>query len=378
VLAAALVWTVTASAGATPTAAPAAPAPSARSWAPTWIRAAPHSRHLRHRGDWERADAVAVVHHWEWASHITRLARMAARWAQVIVLIEGDEANPPRFRPRPGDRGRVKVLRQGTDTPWIRDYGPLQVFDRGQPRWLDFAYADDRWRDDRVPLALASHFEMPLQPQHLRFDGGAIASNGLGLCAVTDYSLGEAGFTPGDPVLSTFAARLGCQVMAVLPALPGESTGHVDVFVQFLGAQTVAVGQMHESWEPRHAAALDASAQILERAAVAIGQSLRVVRVPIVAGGEDAFYTYINGIAVGDVFFMPSYSTVRSATQALARRTLRHAMPGKRIVDVGADEMIAYGGALHCLATGLSLRKSTTRFPSVQRNILNILSGRRL
>ena len=340
----------------------------------TWVRGTSHLPNLRHRGDWERADALVLVHHWEWAEHISRLARLAAHWVNVLVLVQGDDSDPPQFSPRAGDHGRVRVMHQGTDSPWIRDYGPVQVFDQGHPRWLDFAYADDRWRDDRVPSALASHFEMPLQAEQQRFDGGGIASNGRGVCAVTDDSLDVAGLAAGDPMRSVFAARLGCKVMAVLPALPEETTGHVDVFVQFFGPDVVGVGQMRESGTEAQVAALDTAVRTLTRAAASIGQPLRVVRVPIVAHGE-TFFSYINGLPVGGAFFMPTYAKVGSATQTHARQQLRLAMPGRRIVAVRADEMVEYGGALHCLTDGLSLRRVRVPTPMSPR-VLAWLTGR--
>ena len=52
---------------------------------------------------------------------------------------------------------RIQVLDLDVDTPWIRDYGPLQLeHDSGEITWLDTRYARDRPVDDQMPEWLSA------------------------------------------------------------------------------------------------------------------------------------------------------------------------------------------------------------------------------
>jgi agmatine/peptidylarginine deiminase len=241
------------------------------------------------------------------------------------------------------------------NTPWIRDYGPLQVLDGQTVTWLDYGYYADRKLDDKLAGDLAGRFQVRVESEERHVDGGALISNGRGLCAMTDASLADAGMhLLGRPALERFAAELGCHGLAVLPSLREEQTGHADVVAQFLAPDLVAVASMDAARAPLDAELLDLAAGSLRRVARALGQPLHVVRVPMLAKGN-VFYSYLNAIRVADLLFVPDYRAVDPEAQAAALAQLHAALPETTLVPVPADAMVALGGAIHCVALGLNL-----------------------
>jgi agmatine/peptidylarginine deiminase len=148
--------------------------------------------------------------------------------------------------------------------------------------WLDFRYSEDRQDDDSTPGDLAAQLGMPLERHDWWLDGGAVLSNGKGLCVITDVSVGTLGI-PGESSAEydRFLRAIGCQVLAVIPALPGEETGHADVMAQFLDEGVIAIAAADRREAPRAVAALDDAVAIIRDAAVVIGQDLEIIRLPM-------------------------------------------------------------------------------------------------
>jgi agmatine/peptidylarginine deiminase len=76
------------------------------------------------------------------------------------------------------------------------------------------------------------------------------------------------------------------------------------------------------------------------------------VELPLV-NREELYYSYVNGLRTPSHYFVPSYSAVDPAVQALVHRRLEQALQGVRVVGVDSDEMIENGGAIHCVTLGL-------------------------
>lgn len=311
----------------------------------------------RQRGDWEPIDLLVLVHNPEWERALRFMVERARTRVPVQVLMPVEAQSTSEFRAWSKTRC-VGLSEVKLNTPWIRDYGPLQVFDGPAVTWLDYAYYPDRRLDDGLPGGLGGQFQVPVQSEAPHVDGGGLVSNGRGLCAMTNTSLADAGMQLQSRTdLERFVAELGCKGLAVLPTLPEEQTGHADVIAQFLAPDLVAVADMHDDGEAaeRNAELLDFSVGALRRTAAALGQPLRVLRVPMHADGA-VFYSYLNVLRVRDLLFVPDYSEVDATVQDEAQRRLREALPDVTLVPVRADAMVSLGGAIHCISLGLNVR----------------------
>jgi agmatine/peptidylarginine deiminase len=248
----------------------------------------------------------------------------------------------------------VGVVSIDLDTPWIRDYGPLEVQRSRGISWLDMIYApEDRPFDDAVPTLLGEVFEAAHEREYFHLDGGGIISNGDGLCGMTDASFAGLGLDTGDSVrVDRFLQTVGCRTLARLPELPAEATGHVDMLAQFLSAATVAIAVPTKKSPENVREALERARQALVLAAEAHGQGLEFVELPL-ESHKERYYSYVNGLRTPSHYFVPSYSRVNRKVEAEAHRRLARALAGVTVVAVDSDDMIESGGAIHCVTLGL-------------------------
>jgi agmatine/peptidylarginine deiminase len=306
------------------------------------------------RGDWDTPSALLVVYNSTWKRALGRLLSIAHTDLPVYVL-----ATPKDARSREFGRWLRSVPFAGLvsidlDTPWIRDYGPLEVVRPRGISWLDLSYApDDRPFDDAVPTLLGEVFETINQREQFPLDGGGIISSGAGLCGITEASFRALGVDTGDPArVEVFLETVGCRTLALLPELPSESTGHVDMVAQFLAPDKVAIAVPSEDSSAEVHAALARARRALELAAEAHGQPLSFVELPI-SSRDDRYYSYVNGLRTPSHYFVPSYSSVNRKVERAAHRRLSEALDGVTVVGVNSDEMIESGGAIHCVTLGL-------------------------
>ncbi len=313
------------------------------------------------RGDWEAPDTMLVVFEDGWKESVIDMVESARQDVDVTVLVRSRQhASQTRALWPPGSKN-IKTVMVQLDTPWIRDFGPLQVRDgEGRLSWLDSKYSDDRALDDKLPTGLAALFDMQLHEVPFTLDGGGLASNGRGLCIMTTETLSQIEFDMEDPASQEMVlGQLGCQALVVTPAIPEEPTGHIDMVVQFVSPDRALVGFAGDEYglaSPEVAEAIDTAYDALVAGAEMLGQPLHVVRVPFVVK-EDVFYSYVNGLGLNHQYLAPAFRGVPESVQSAAHEQIRQAVgPERRTQLIDAEAMAVSGGAVHCVTLGLDLR----------------------
>jgi len=306
------------------------------------------------RGDWDTSSALLVVYNRSWQSAIGRLLDYAHADLPVYVLATPIDARSASFHRWFASIPFAGLVSIALDTPWIRDYGPLEVQSESGISWLDLIYApEDRPLDDAVPGLLSEVFETPHRTEQFHLEGGGIISSGEGLCGITEASLEELGLVTADAeTWEHFLETIGCRTLARLPQLPLEATGHADMLAQFLSPTQVAIAVPTRDSAPEVGEALRGVRRALVQAADAHGQKLEFVELPMV-NREDRYYSYVNGLRTPAHYFVPSYSFVDPALEEEAHQRLARALQGVQVVGVDSDEMIENGGAIHCVTLGL-------------------------
>lgn len=313
----------------------------------------------RHRGDWEPPNTVVFAYASAWPNTLRAMVRATSVESEVVVLVTADDHVRARrwYRQARFDSKRVRLVETSIESPWVRDYGPLQVYDeRGKLELLDADYAPDRPGDDEIPLVLASQLRLPLRRLPFGIDGGALISNGRGLCLMTLDSYYESGApeAPG-PARDELMNQLGCQIIALVPALEGEPTGHIDMVAQFLGPDVIAVASVDARRWRSHFLRLEQVVEGVKLAAETLGVTVRVDRVPMPVLSKSRFRTYLNGLPLAHSYLVPRYRDVPKAEQEAALRALALAMPRTKLQPIDADRMISLDGAVHCLSLGMSI-----------------------
>ncbi len=249
----------------------------------------------------------------------------------------------------------------GGPTPrhvWMRDFGPLVAFTAGAGRRIiDFGYDPiERPEDNALPTRLASYWDLPVSRPPFELEGGNFQSNGQGICVVSTRAVtqnqGELDDERAEEQVRTIMTDyLNCGTTLIVPRLAREGTGHIDMYVHLTGAATAIVGEYTEEQDPDNKTITDEGATILENA------GFSVTRIPMptpeklvdddgILVGE-VFRSYTNALAINDAVLVPVYPS-DTAGEETALATFGDHYPGRVLVPLDADEIIDYGGAIHC------------------------------
>lgn len=310
-------------------------------------------------GDWEPPQAVVMVYTDGWHRTLSSmLAAVSARVPVWMLLEDGTSAYSADLALQTFDLAhpaRVVSTEVRVDSVWARDYAPLQVREQDAGLiWLDSPYDDERPLDDDVPSHLERWAATEIERMVYSIDGGAIASNGDRLCVSTlEYFLENDIDWRNQDELDPLLSQIGCQTMVLVPALVGEETRHVDVFLQFVEPDVVVISSYDRERDPDDAARTDVAAAAVLKAARRMGKELTVVRVPAPSPRGRDYPTYVNFLRLSDVALVPSYAEVGFALEMEAYDALQEAMPGVELLAIPADEPVDFGGAVHCLTWGL-------------------------
>lgn len=314
------------------------------------------------RGDFEAPDRVLLVFTALWANSTRAIAEQALESGAGVTLVL--EAENPRAKldrlvtslsRRYGDR--VTVLDGEVDTPWVRDWGPIQAVREGRVLWLDAEYQDpNRKLDDRTPAVLGPMFGAEVVELPWQLDGGAFISNGAGLCVLAFEYLEEHGIVWEAEDLGRLLAQLGCRATALVPTLLGEQTKHADMIGQFVAPDRLLMAELIDGVDghSEDALRLRAAQRGILRAAATLGIELEIVFVPTPpARPHSNPRSYVNGLRLSDRYLMPSYPDLGGRWDREARAAVQRALGEVRVVPIDTSTMIGSGGAIHCSALGL-------------------------
>ncbi len=303
----------------------------------------------------------------------------------VAALVNNDEGRKAvsdilTSRGLPDDA--VRYVEAAHDTMWVRDYGPLFVrrVDDGRAVVVDADYERfSRPNDDNAPQAVASQLRLTAIKAPLSLEGGNLLSNGHGLCITTTTLLDrnrQRGYSEED-VRRLLAEYFGATETLFLEPLSGEPTGHVDMFAVFTDPNTVVVGQYDPFVDPTNAAILERNAARLAQARGPQGP-LRVVRVPMPPREGEQWRTYTNVVFANGLLLTPTYNSLDDAEERAAREIYRELLPGWRVTSIDVSDLIANGGALHCISMNAPRLVRWPTFPSSPRNRLTPVAAARV
>lgn len=251
---------------------------------------------------------------------------------------------------------RLHVAR--TNRIWVRDTAPIGVLDdTGQVVWV-------RWeppRSERRPVRpddaalgarLAELSSRPLRdavspggaPAVL--EGGAVDVDGGGLAVIAERFAEESGGRTRAEFESALASCLGVRRTLWLPGTcAGDRTcGHVDQVARFVAPATIALAVEPDPEDENHRASTENL-----RALALDAPGVRVVRLPFPAPrelwGERLPASYANLYVANGVVLVPTFNDP-SDREALA--VLAELFPGRRVIGIGALDLVWGGGAIHC------------------------------
>lgn len=285
-----------------------------------------------------------------------------------VLLIVGDAEHFANYAE--GFKGETIEL--PTDDIWIRDSGPITIFDKDQkPVFLDFIFNGwggkyDAKRDDQIPKLLhEKRFpDIGYQRADVILEGGSIESDGQGAMLTTTtclFSEGRNGWDDpekADVVLTKYFGRKTDIFWLTEGELIGDDTGgHVDTLARFLDERTIAYVRCNDKKDPQFAG-LKEMWEDLRFVNTPHGKPFKLLALPmppvILSAAEKQLpATYANFLISNGTVFVPTYFSAEAddhpgrATDEAALQVFRK--HGKyEVVAVECRAFIEQGGSLHC------------------------------
>ncbi|WP_441248584.1 agmatine deiminase family protein [Kitasatospora sp. McL0602] len=289
---------------------------------------------------------------------IALIARTIARYEPVVMCAPEEDVTTARS----GCGPMVTVTGSiPTDDLWMRDTAP--VFRRDGLGGLDAVGLNfNGWgnkqthRDDaEVAWGVAGRLGLPFSRAEFVGEGGAVEADGDGTLLATESSLVNKNRNRGmsrDEVEDAVLDAYGADKMIWVPGIKGKdiTDDHVDVTSRFVRPGVVMV-QVPPA-DRRDVWARDAREQfdILSGATDARGRRLQVIRVegPDTVRSRDSKFvdSYLNFHVVNGAVITAQFGDV--VKDDAARQALAVAFPGREVVQLDVDRLMAGGGGIHC------------------------------
>jgi agmatine deiminase len=328
--------------------------------------------------EWEPQDGVLLA--WphaksDWFSVLpqvepvfTELARQISRFQRVVIVAPERAPILDRLQAAGANLTRVTVYESPTNDTWTRDFGPITVYDDGEPILLDFGF--NGWGlkfpaafDNQVTGSLAevgAFRELRLETPGLILEGGSIESDGGGTLLTTAECLLSRNRNPHldrSGIERELARFLGTEHFLWLEHgyLAGDDTdSHIDTLARLAPEDTILYVAC-DNRQDEHFGALACMRTELERLRTRAGKPYRLLPLPwpqahYDADGERLPATYANFLVINDAVLVPTYADPHDAT-ALA--TIAQAFPGREIVGIDCRPLILQHGSLHCVTMQL-------------------------
>lgn len=263
---------------------------------------------------------------------------------------------------------RVQFLIQKTNRSWMRDSGPLIVYNEGRREALNFnfngwaKYANYRL-DRKVPGAVSNLLDIPMTQVRYRgkpvvLEGGAIDTNGQGTLLTSEECLlhpeiqvRNNSFCKAD-YEAIFEEFLGIDnVIWLGNGIEGDDThGHVDDLCRFVDPNTI-VTVVEQDPKNANYATLQDNLKRLSQARLQDGKTPKIVSVPmpelIPFEGLHLPASYANFLILNGCVLVPTFNDVhdREALQIIAG-----CFNDRKVIGISAIDLIWGFGTLHCLS----------------------------
>ncbi len=337
---------------------------------------------VRTMAEWEELQTLII----SWKAYnpiLTEIVRAAREECKVVICCDNqsvvDAAKNILDDANIDTTSNVEFVIMGTNSIWIRDYGPNAVYanDVDSLMLVDWIYNRNRPLDNSQSERYGQHTGLPVYatsaaPYDLVNTGGNFMTDGLGTAfasklvfrnndqiqngegspndvfGVTDHTESSI-----DQIMAEF---MGIDRYIKMDELPFDGIHHIDMHMKLLDEETLLVGEYPENVSdgPQLEANL---LYVLNNFKTSFGTDYKVVRIPMPpynnnyppfpSPNENRYPTYANAVFVNKTVIMPKYNL--TTLDAAARDTFEKYLPGYEVVQVNCNSMITAGGAIHCI-----------------------------
>ncbi|MEO6697400.1 MAG: agmatine deiminase family protein [Gammaproteobacteria bacterium] len=331
--------------------------------------------------EWEPQSGVLLTWphaHSDWAAWLpevepvfVEIARQIALREQVIISCYHD-AHADHVRLRLEQAGinpkRAHLYIVPSNDTWVRDHGPIAVFEDNRPTLLDFTFngwggkfhADLDNQVTRHLHSLGAFAATPLQTIDMVLEGGGIEVDGAGSLLTTESCLLSPHRNPHlnkQQIETRLQTLFGAERILWLKRgqLAGDDTdGHIDTLARFCDQHTITYVACDDAHD-EHYAELQAMENELKALRTHEGKPYRLVPLPwpqakYNSDGRRLPASYANFLIINGAVLAPTYDDPADA-ETLAR--LRDCFPGREVIGIPCLPLINQYGSLHCVTMQL-------------------------
>lgn len=324
-----------------------------------------------HEGTW-----LQWPHHYTYGTAYRN--RLDATWvAMTRALVPGEKVHIIAYNAAEQTRitslltaaavpmAKVDFLIRQTDDTWVRDNGPVFVFDNtGALQITDWGF--DGWgddtpyaKDDAVPVSVATARNLPrVDISATVLEGGSIEVDGHGVLMATRSSILDAARNPGltqSQLEAGLRTRLGVTKFIWLDGAYGGEDDitdmHIDGFAMFApGRKIVTMSPASLAYWGLSAAdisTLYAATDVSGRAYSFVTLPLTVNDVVTTYGESVGFKgSYVNYYVGNTAVLVPTYN---DPNDAAALGIIQQLYPGRTVTGIDCRNLYINGGMIHCV-----------------------------
>ena len=237
----------------------------------------------------------------------------------------------------------VEYITSPLNSYWVRDYGPLTIFDgNNSMKFIDFEYNRPRYDDNGVIAIMSDHFGYDAFPMNYVATGGNVMSDSYGKAMSTDLIQRENPLAVQQEIDQMFVDYLGISEYQIYDdPLLNSTLDHMDTWAKIMDVDLVVVASV-PAGHVNHAA-MNAEADKWKSKISSYGTPYRVFRVN--CGSNQT--PYINCFIFNKKIYVPQSSATATAIDNAAFQTYRNVMPDYEVKGYYNSSWLS-DDALHC------------------------------
>ncbi len=239
------------------------------------------------------------------------------------------------------DMRNIEFVYADTDSYWTRDYGPWWIVNgENTVSIVDFTYNRPRINDNRVPLKISEHLDVPYFATDVIHAGGNYMTDGYGI-SVSSNLVMEENMLSFDSLFQIMSNYFGIEAYHLLDDPNNNYINHIDCWAKFLSPNDILIRSVpayHDQYDE-----IEEVVQYFENITNNWGKSWRIHRIWT---PNDEPYT--NSLILNEKVFVP---IIGNDWDDDAIDTYQSIMRGYEVI--GFNGSWESTDALHCRIKGI-------------------------
>ena len=325
---------------------------------------------IRFPAEWEKQEMVLMAFPHlksDWSNDLksaysifVKIASAICFNQKLIILIPQNEKE--KIRDMFCYQDRISFVSYETNDTWIRDFGPISIYENGERVIKDFMF--NAWgkkyeydKDDQVTKYLHKNWHFGLSPlKEINFvlEGGSIDTDGEGTILTTEKCLLNKNRNPEFSKIDieiVLKNELGCSRVLWLKNgyLSGDDTdSHIDMLARFVSCETIVYVKCEDK-DDEHYEELKKMEEELKSFKTKDGKPYTLIPLPL----PKAIYkdqkrlpaSYANFLITNYAVLLPIY---KDESDKIVIELFKKLFPTREIIPLDSRRLIEEGGSIHC------------------------------